>query len=74
MMDGGMMGLGMLWMVIFWVAIIGLIVWAAVRLGTNLGTNNRPTGSSARSILDERYARGEIDEDEYQQRRRAIAT
>ncbi|MEV0808236.1 SHOCT domain-containing protein [Micromonospora sp. NPDC050200] len=30
--------------------------------------------SSARAILDERYARGEIDDEEYQRRRSALRT
>ncbi|MGQ0773763.1 MAG: SHOCT domain-containing protein [Pseudonocardiales bacterium] len=41
----------------------------AYRLTQNRGTGS-PTGlSSARQILDERYARGEIDDQEYRRRR-----
>ena len=32
-------------------------------------TTSLPSGSAARRILDERYARGEIDDEEYRQRR-----
>jgi putative membrane protein len=53
------MGLGM---VLFW-GLLALVVVLVVRLGR--------TGSErggARRILDERYARGEIDDDEYRRR------
>ncbi len=56
-------------MVVFWGAVVTAIVFA-VR-----GTHHQPTGpatpttSDAQRILDERFARGEIDADEYQQRR-----
>lgn len=67
MMWGGGYGMwGGLMMVIFWALIIGLI-FLAVR-----GFSNRTdteTGQSAMDILRERYARGEIDEDEFERRR-----
>jgi putative membrane protein len=56
-------------MVVFWGAVVTAIVFA-VR-----GWHNQPTGSpgpttsDAQRILDERFARGEIDADEYQHRR-----
>jgi putative membrane protein len=55
-----------IWMIVFWAAVIGLIAWAVTRLAPH-----GPDGGSdtARTILDERYARGEIDDDEYRQRR-----
>jgi putative membrane protein len=55
--------------------VVGLLIlgYVAVRL-THGGP--RPSdpgrGSEARRILDERYARGEIDTEEYQERRRAL--
>jgi len=53
--------------------LIALVVWLAVR--TAGGGNSRPDSSahSARQILAERYARGEIDEQEYQQRLRVLS-
>ena len=59
-----------LMMVAFWGAVIGL-VWYLV---THAGSTNQP-GSSASSpeqILDERFARGEIDAEEYRARRDAL--
>lgn len=66
MMWGGGFGMfGGLMMVAVWALIIGLIVFA-VR-----GFSNRPgagDGQNATDILRERYARGEIDEDEFERR------
>lgn len=53
-----------LWMVGFWAVVIVLIVWAVARLAPRT-----PDRHDARTILDERYARGEIDDDEYRHRR-----
>lgn len=65
MMDG-FMGFGMWfgWLVV--VAPVAAVVWFAAR--TARGT----TASSARDILDQRYARGEIGRDEYEQKRRDL--
>ncbi len=64
MMWAGDWGIHWIWMVVFWVAVIGLIAWAATRLAP---TNPNPGRGSdtARAILDERYARGELDDVEY---------
>lgn len=65
-----MMGLTML---VFWVVVIGLVVWL-VRSTTQ---DRRPRDRGlpedrARSILAERYARGEIDTEEYERRLDAL--
>lgn len=72
---GGMGGMG--WMWLWWVLIVlGIVAMAAALLWATAGrggtgrTTDEP--SSARRILDERYARGEIDEGEYRKRRRDI--
>lgn len=53
-------------MVIFW----GLVAWVVVTLVRRSGPSDRT--SEARGLLDERFARGEIDEDEYRRRRALI--
>lgn len=60
----------------FWIwpvlVLIGLVLlgYVAYRLAPSRSTTGSPIGpSSARRILDERYARGEIDDQEYRQRR-----
>lgn len=65
-MMGGMMGYGgMLSMLLFWIVFILLIVWI-VRTVVNAGVN------TARAILDQRYARGEITRREFEQMKKDI--
>jgi len=52
-------------MVVFWGGLIGLLVWAVRRF-----TAQKP--DSALTILQERFARGEIDQQEYDQRKAAL--
>jgi putative membrane protein len=56
---------GLVW-VAFWVGVVFLIVRAVRRGG------GRPQGSSALRVLEERYARGEIDRDEFFERRAVL--
>ncbi|MFQ5795433.1 MAG: SHOCT domain-containing protein [Candidatus Bipolaricaulia bacterium] len=75
MWDGGSMWWMWLWPLLF-IALIGGIVYAVVRGATQ--TQTRPptqgeTGDEAMEILRRQYARGEIDEEEFEQRRRVLA-
>jgi len=54
-------------MIVFWGAIVALVVWA-IRSGT---TRIGP-GSDALGILERRYAAGEIDRDEFEERKRLL--
>jgi putative membrane protein len=64
----GMGWWGWLVMVAFWALVIVLIVWA---LRTSSST--RSTGATdPLRILDERFARGEIDSKEYEDRRAVL--
>lgn len=57
-------------MVIFWGAILGLVVWAiAAATGR---ASDRPPGRTPQDILEERFARGEITRDEFEERRRVL--
>jgi putative membrane protein len=68
MMDGSMMGWFWLWPVLLLIG-LALLGYMAYRLVQNGGGDARGRPSSACQILDERYARGEIDEQEYRSRR-----
>ena len=57
-----------LWMALFWGGTILLIIWG-VRQFT---PNNRQGGNRALEILEERYARGEIDREEFETRRQHL--
>lgn len=52
---------------VFMVAIVGLVVWLIV--STTRGPDGSAGARSAIDVLGERYARGEIDSEEYMQRR-----
>jgi putative membrane protein len=70
---GGMGPLGWLAMGLFWLILIGLIVWLVVRLlpGSSVGST-RDTGEAPLEILDRRLASGEIDLDTWQAQRAAL--
>jgi putative membrane protein len=77
--DGGMptwgwawIGMGWLTMVLFWGAVIWTVVWVVRRTtgGPQAGPGERP---SALEIVRERYARGEISRDEFEQLRGDLA-
>ena len=63
----GMFGGGLM-MLVFWGVIIALIV-LAVRW---FSEKDQPKGSNALNILEERFARGEINEDEFTKRKAAL--
>jgi putative membrane protein len=62
----------MLFMGIFWVVLIGLVVWAAVRLSRRADEATHRALESPRQILDRRYAAGEIDEAQYARTRSVL--
>jgi putative membrane protein len=71
-MHDWMMGWGGMWLgPLFMIAVLALLVAAVVALARWM-SGGRP-GRTARDILDERYARGEIDREEYQRRRDDMA-
>jgi putative membrane protein len=66
------MGFGFLFMLLFWglviVGIVALFRWSMVQKSPN----GKSHGKSPLEILQERYARGEIDHDEYEQKKRDL--
>lgn len=69
MMFGGLM------MLAFWVLLI-LAVVLVVRwlMGTTGHAPDAPRASSALQILEERFARGEIDREEFEERKRHLSS
>ncbi len=66
MMDGWVSG----WpfMILLWITLIALIVTLIWFLVKKAGDSDKRThDKSARQIIDERFARGEIDSEEYRQ-------
>ena len=61
------MGFGMGW---FWIILLVVIILLVLNLG---GKERKDTGSSsALDILKKRYAKGEIDKEEFEQKRRDL--
>lgn len=71
--DGwGWMAFGAVWMILFWGGIIALVAWAISRLtGDRERRWDRPglDGPSPLDIAKERYARGEITREQFEQLR-----
>jgi putative membrane protein len=71
MMDG-MMGGGWLWMLLpllFWGGLLAFAAWALIRIFPNQSSGSRGSGlleEGAEEILRKRFARGEIDAEEYE--------
>lgn len=61
-------GGGGIWL--FWILLLVVAVWV-IRIATANG-NDMNNGKTALDILKERYARGEIDQDEFEQKQRDL--
>lgn len=72
---GGFGWLGMLIELLFWAGILILIAWAIMRIfPTHRGISGGSEGhaETAEEILRQRFARDEIDEKEYEAKRRVL--
>lgn len=71
---GGGMGFGGIGMLVFWGLLIAGVVLIARWLigGGSSGSVFPSRGKAAADILAERYAKGEIDKDEFEQKRRDL--
>ena len=67
---GSMMGWfgGGFMMFFFWALIIIFIVWVV----REVGSKNSKSGSNALDILKERYAKGEIDKKEFEEKKKDL--
>jgi len=75
MMNG--FGFGGIFMIIFWIVIIGLGVWLVSSLVSRANSqppSNLPPAESALDILKKRYARGEITKEQFDEMRRDLNT
>ncbi|MEK7515325.1 MAG: SHOCT domain-containing protein [Patescibacteria group bacterium] len=69
---GSMMGWfgGGIMMIVFWVLFIALIVWIV----REFSGRNSTSSSRALDILKERYAKGEISKEEFESKKKDIAS
>ena len=73
MNNGSGMGLSWIFMVLMWGLIIVGIVVLGKWLMTQTSVGQGPPNKTAMEILQERYARGEINREEYEQKRRDLS-
>ena len=72
--DYGMMGGGGWWFVpILVIIFLGLIIWAVVALIRGQSGSQNTGADSAPEILKRRYARGDIDKEEYEQKKKDLS-
>ena len=71
--NGSLVSLGSLGMGVFWLLLLGLIVWLVMRLlpGSGGGTT-RHTAESAVETLDRRLAGGKLDSQSWQAQRATL--
>ncbi len=70
MYEGHWFGGGFMWL--FWILLIVVLLWV-VKAASGGGSPSSESGKSALDILKERYARGEINQEEYEQKKKDIA-
>lgn len=69
---GWMMAMGMPFAILFWIFFLlaGVALWKGLRRGNS---SSETKSKTARELLDERYACGEISREEYEQKKADIA-
>jgi len=68
----GMNWWGMSLMMILWIALIGLGIWAVIRFTQGSGRQATISPESPRAILDRRFASGDLDAQAYAEARRLL--
>ena len=68
---GGAMGIGM---IVFWgLAIVAIVVLVRALAGGSSASGSNARDKTALDILKERYAKGEIDKNEFEEKRRDLS-
>jgi len=67
---GWWMAFGGLWMLIFWGALIALIVWGIAKLS---GRGDTTPKRDPLDVAKERYAKGEISREEFEQLKKDLS-
>ena len=67
---GGGMFMGMFFWLVILIGFVALIVWSVQR---STGSNQSHSVESALDILKKRYAKGEIDKEEFEEKKRLVS-
>ncbi|UCH43896.1 MAG: SHOCT domain-containing protein [Dehalococcoidales bacterium] len=67
---GWWIGFGGIWMIIFWAGLIALVVWGITKLSKREGSTQ---GRNPTDVIKERYARGEISREEFEQMKKDLS-
>ncbi len=67
---GGWWAFGGVFMILFWVGLIVLIVWGVIKLSKGSETSSK---KEPLDIAKERYAKGEISKEEFEQIKKDLA-
>lgn len=73
--DGGWSWVWMIWMSLFWIVVIGLIAWGIVSFSRHEHRHDSG-GSATNSALEiarQRYAKGEINAEEFEKLKRDLS-
>ena len=64
---------GMLFQLLFWIIIVIAIIWAIKYfIGYSRRGESTPAGESSLELLKKRYARGEINREEFEQKKKDL--
>ena len=69
---GGFHPWGGLFHLLFWGALILFIIWTIKRVTRQVAAPSSPAGNEAASILDNRFARGDLSAEEYRQAKQTL--
>ncbi len=67
---GWWMILGGAWMFIFWGGLVALIIWGIIKLS---GRNSSASKRDSLDVAKERYAKGEISREEFEQLKKDLS-
>jgi putative membrane protein len=65
---------GWIFMGLFWVVVLGLVMWGVIALLGGARTGGRQQAETPEEILDRRFAQGELDPEAYQRAREQLAS
>lgn len=72
MMDGFGHGWGMGWGWIIGIIVLLVVIWVFIRAMNQTGGRNEPERKSSLDILKDRYARGDISREEFEEKKRDL--